>query len=136
MVETDGIQTDPKTSATTTVIQGSEETEDTTTSATYVEAYRFSPTLDVAKYKVDFYYALTNSNGSYNVSGRLQIDDTTTISETTTDVFTDLYHGIGGTYFFNNTTPGTHNFDFDFQRGAGGTAKIRSKRVILTKVVE
>ena len=123
-----------------TIIQGSEESEGTTTSSSYVQDWRFAPTLEQAKYVVWFGAELSGSSTTYYSGARVQIDDTTTIAETQFEIESasnDEWLQIGGVYFLNNGSAGTVNFDFDFFSEAGGaTAKLRRKRVILMKIVE
>jgi len=123
-----------------TIIQGSEESEGTTTSSSYVQDWRFSPTLEQAKYVVWFAAELSGSSTMYYSGARVQIDDTTTIAETQFEIESaanDEWAQIGGVYFLNNGSAGTVNFDFDFfSEAGGGTAKLRRKRVILMKVSE
>jgi len=124
---------------TTAIIQGSEETVDSTTSTSYVQSYRFSPTLEVALYKIDLSFELTrtqNSLSTSNAEGRVQIDDTTEVTHGTVyDDINGLYDTKASVYFYNCTSSGTHNFDFDM-RTDDGTVSMRRKRIVLTKVSE
>lgn len=117
------------------VIYGAEETEDTTGNTSWTESYRFSPTLEVAKYLVIFHYSI-GGNGTYT-HGRFQIDDSITVSEYEDYQYATEYSSNGGCYLFDCQSAGTHNFDFDFYTDSGPkVAAMRHKRVALIKVVE
>jgi len=121
-----------------TVIQDSEDAEDTTTSTTYVQAWRYSPTLEVAKYILWYSAEYTSDDSVSFAEMRLQIDDTTTVGEQRMEPETGgptEWVTFAGVYFLNNGSAGTVNFDFDF-RTEGDTAHMRRKRIVLLKVVE
>ncbi len=126
-------------SAIPTVIQGSEDAENTTTSTSYQQAYRFSPTLEIAKYKVEISCEITNNSDGKSVEARVEIDDTTEILHAIKYVkqdSVDVYDVRSAIFYYDCLSAAVHNFDFDFRQQGGGTAKIRRKRIILTKVVE
>jgi len=121
-----------------TIIQGSEEAEDTTIEVTFQQSYRFSPTLEIAKYIVMASLELTIACGDDAIA-KVEIDDTTEILTTrATPINVDnLYDVHSCVYLFNCGSAGVHNFDFDFMSQGGiKTAKIRRKRIVLMKVVE
>jgi len=123
-----------------TVIQGSEDTQDSTTSGSWVLAWRFSPTLEVAKYVLWFSSEIVSGNGTDKVHAKLELDDTTVISQVAhepEDLENNEWQTFAGVYFLNNTVAGSHNFDFDiFSQNGGNTAYIRRKRIVLMKVEE
>lgn len=124
-----------------TIIQDSEDAEDTTTSTSYVQACRFSPTLEAAKYLVwySFEFFQEYPSDAYKTQARIQIDDTTTIAEVESPGSDESYEPAAGIYFFDNSggSGGTFNFDFDFRSTASfQDAKIRRKRLALMKVSE
>ena len=123
-----------------TVIQGSEDTQDDTTSASWVQAWRFSPTLEVAKYVLWFSSEIVSGNGTDKVHAKLELDDATVISQVAyepEDLEYNEWLTFAGIYFLNNTVAGPHNFDFDiFSQNGGNTASIRRKRIVLMKVEE
>jgi len=123
-------------SAVPAMLQGSEEALDSTTNTSWTQAWRYSPTLEVATYLVWYYCEYTSSSGSYRVHVRVQIDDTTTIAEGAFEpeaLIASEIDTMGGVFFFTSASAGVHNFDFDFYT-EGATAYIRSKRIVLMKV--
>ena len=121
-----------------TVLYGSEEGLDSTSATDWVQAWRYAPTLEQATYVVFFYAEITNRSGSYITYGRVQINDTDTISELGVEpenIDDDEYMPMSGVYVFSNSTAGVVNFDFDFySEGSSGTARIRRKRIVLVKI--
>lgn len=121
-----------------TVLHGEEEAQDDTTSGSWTQAFRYSPTLEVAKYLVQFYAEITSSSGSYRVHARAQIDDAITLAEVAYEpeaVGSNEWSSVGGSYFFDCTSAAVHNFDWDFY-AEGATSQIRRKRFIVMKVLE
>jgi len=124
-----------------TVLQGSEDAEDSTTSLTYVQAYRFSPTLEAStKYILWYDSEISGDSATYWAQGRLQIDDTVTVSEMMQEIEStsnDEWWKMSGVYFLTTTTAKAYNFDFDFKtQDDGEAAYLRNKRIVLMKVVE
>lgn len=119
-----------------TVLQFSEETIDTTTFITYQEAFRATTTLASGTYVVQYSAEVGQSDADKRASGRLQIDDTTTIAEIEpTAKKTNAFHSMSGVYFLS-TSGATYHFDFDFSAPDGATTTIRRKRIIIMEVLE
>lgn len=133
----DGTWNTPSGGGIPTIIHGNEEAEDTTTLTSLQQAYRFSPTLEVAKYLVTVSWEMTNSSSGGGVEARCEIDDTTEIvSSALSPVVGDEYCVRSGHFLYDCPSAAVHNIDIDFRRlGMGGTAKIRRKRITLMKVV-
>ncbi len=124
-----------------TVIQGSEAAMDTSTSETWDLAYRFSPSLEEAKYKVSFSAEFTGESSSAWSAARFQIQsDSNVLTELAHEiesVSNDEWFALGGVYFFDNGSARTVNFDFDVMtEGATADVYIRNKNIIIMKVVE
>lgn len=120
-----------------TIFPGSSEAEQTNATEVWAQAYRFSPTLVVAKYLVMYQWEMTQTQSSKTAEAKLEIDDTTEIVYTAlTPPVADEYCVRSGHYIYNCTGAGAHNFDIDFRELGGGMAKIRRMRLTLMKVVE
>ena len=109
-----------------------------TVSETPINAFRYSPTLEVSKYKIEWYCEITSDSGTYRVHGRVRIDETDTIGE-----FAHEPEAIGEYEFlpcagwdvYDCTEAGQHDFDFDLWiENDVAEAVMRRRRIILTKI--
>ena len=118
-----------------TVIQDSDESEKTETSTSYQLAKRFTKTLAIAKYKVEWYGEMGNSLADKGASFQVKIDGTVR-AEVAKSIFNNVaYTPVGGFYFLNQASAGSVNFDFEIKADEEA-AKLRKLRLMLTKVVE
>ena len=122
-----------------TVIQCADETSDGTTSSSWVQSCRFSPSLLAKKYAI--FYSLELYSDSVGAAGRarLQMNDTTTIVEgrTASTMGKPPHITVSGVYFFDNSggSPGTFNFDVDFLAEVQ-TVYVQRKRLMIFEVLE
>jgi hypothetical protein len=132
---------DSRIGAPPTILQGSEDAEDSSTDTDYWQAYRYAPTLEAStKYIVWYDSEYTGDSTTSWARARLQINDTVTVAELAHEIESlsnDEWWKMSGVYFLTTTTAGTYNFDFDIQTEDGAdTVYIRRKRIVLMKVVE
>jgi len=123
------------------ILQGSEEGEDATTSSDYIQAWRYNFVTGPWKYIIHVSYATTNSSAGRENDAMVQIDDSITIYENSIkNSSANKWNTFSNIYFLDLTSegigPNSHYIDFDFRRPSGGTAKIKSKRVVIYKVIE
>ncbi len=106
----------------------------------YVNAYRYSPVLEVAKYKVEWYCEITSDSGTYRAHARVRIDETTVLGE-----FAHEPEAIGEKEFipcpgwdvYDCTVAGQHHFDLDLCiENDVAEAVMRRRRILLTKIGE
>jgi len=103
----------------------------TTTLGTFQQAYRYPAVLTVGEgYYVSWSAEITNTNANRETQYRIQLNDTTTISEgRIINSSAGQYVPIAGTFIISSATA-TNNFDFDIYRvGAVGTAYIQKMRI-------
>jgi hypothetical protein len=124
------------------VYHSGEDTQDTTTSTSYVESFKYtSPTLAIGFYQVAFSCEV-GSNGNtdnYMAGARVQLDDTETLGEINTPgVFaSDGYATFAGVYWLDNDVAAPVEIDFDIKtNNAIYAAKIRNKVVHIIPVTE
>jgi len=117
------------------VLHSSEETEDTTTSTTYVQAWRYSPILAQATYIIQWYAELRNETRNKDAEFKVELNDTTILAEVAKSFFSEFagWAPVGGFYVYANPTAGTINLDMDF-RALSATAAIRRKRFAIIEI--
>jgi len=113
------------------------ETQQTTTSATMVQAHRFtSPVLQAGvSYLINYCYTIGNQTADKDTAAQVQINDTTTICndlERTKD--SNHKQPRAGFYKYDSTAAASINIDFDFSAPGGGTATIEDMRITIEKV--
>ncbi len=109
---------------------GVSDAEVTTTSTTYVQAYRFtSSSLAAGNYRIGWSLEVTNSDQTRRTDARLQLDDATDLfaaGSTRTDNNNDYVAVCGFTV--QAMTAGAHTFDFDF-KGIISTSSAKVRRI-------
>jgi len=118
------------------VLSDSEESQDSTSSDSYQQAWRYSPTLKESRYILQWYAEIGNSISWRGAELRIQINDSTTIAvlEKSYNSDSDGYTPAGGFYVYDAPSAGSINIDMDFRRIGGGTAYLRRKRIVLIEV--
>lgn len=115
----------------------SSEDESTTTDTEYQQKYRKTIDTKAGDFIVRFYAEAGSNNAKVSVKFRVQVDDTTTISELEfpPDPTNGTgYHGISGEGKVT-LTEGSHNFDVDYCSALTSyEAKIRRVRIDLRKI--
>lgn len=127
------------TAAIATVIQDSDETEDTTSNTSYTQLKSLSLTVAQKKYLVHFFLEYGNNSKDRCTFIRIQIEDSITITEFDHEGKPDTWYGSSsGVYFWDNTggSAGAKAFDLDGYTQSGGTTKVRKYRIILVEVTE
>lgn len=117
----------------------SSESESTTTSTSFQNKLNMTtPSLPAGTYRIGYSYEWNLSGSTrYDFRGRVQINDTVTISEhreEPQDSATDQWRDFSG--FFHHTGSGVLSIDIDYERSSssGGTARIRRARLEIWRV--
>jgi len=121
------------------VVQYADETADSSSSSSWVQTVRFSPSLAAAKYLILFSTELFSESVAAAGRVRVQIDDTTEVVEgrTASTLGKPPHITVSGVYFFDNSSgsPGTFNFDFDIW-AENQTISLQHKRLVIAQVTE
>jgi len=115
--------------------EASSDGTSTTTSVTYVQKIRMTtPSLTSGDYRIGYSYEWNMDATNRSFSGRVQINDTTTISEITQQPSTTTaWHTESAIYY--HTGSGVLDIDIDFlTSNATGTASIRRARLEIWRV--
>jgi len=103
--------------------------------------YRFSPTLEIAKYILWFSGEYSAESSTAWGAARFQIQSDSNVLQRLAheieSVANDEWFALSGVYFFNNGSARTVNFDFDLMsENASDEVYLKNKNVVLIKVVE
>lgn len=119
------------------VAHNTAESQQSTSSATYVQMLRctFTAETDV-RYKIEFYFEM-NAPVDEDADAQVQINDTDTICEACFKNFspyTERWNDGTGGHYITDSLSGTVNVDIDFKSGYGaGTKYIRRCRILVTR---
>ena len=118
--------------------QSSEDAEDSTTSASWVQAWRDSVTLPAGTFIIFYSAEVTSTSGAGQAQARIQINDTTTIAEVGVEPESSAsteWMSMSGFYRFS-TAGETINIDFDHLIDGSGSSLIRNKRIVILQTSE
>lgn len=117
--------------------EASDEDKSTTTAASMQQKVRLELTdLLAGKYRVDWCYEWTYSNGNFQFVSRLWIDDDTYMEQEVRPVVGDInYYKCSSGFVYVNLTSGNHNIGLDYcSSKSGETAYIKRARVSARRV--
>lgn len=109
------------------------EGESATNSSTWQQKLRMTTPSLSGTYRISWYSEITNSNTSSDIGMRLQINDSTTISEIEFEPEdSNAYEPQSG--FYVTTLSGVQNIDMDFSGNGNGTGRIRRARIEIMRI--
>lgn len=109
------------------------EAESQTTSSSYQQKLRLTVSLNGGDYRIGWFCEMNGSNGSSKVVGmRVQVDDTTTLNESTASDLRNNWQSLSG---FKKValTSGSHDIDLDYKK-ISTKAKIKRARLEIWRV--
>jgi hypothetical protein len=107
-----------------------------TTSITYVRKLRLTASgVQAGNYRIDYYSEWLHSKTSTTFGYKIDVDDTTTIHETSfTPANSTSWYTIGG-FDYYTLTSGTHTFDIEFlSSSTGSTSSIRNAKIEVWRI--
>jgi len=115
----------------------SDENISSTSSTNYIEKLSLEQTLEGGIYRIGWFFEWTMSNSSHKFKGRVQLNDSTILSEMTgiSQPGGSSYYFTASGFIYQNLSPGTNYIDIDFcSSHSSKTAYIRRVRLELWRV--